>query len=242
MKAYIIKLVLEDSKPLIWRRVVMPAGATFNRLHDVIQGVTNFSGDGHLYAFYLHEEGIVVTNDEEAYEEYTYLKKNKKEILEQLKARVPENQYLVQLAEIHERLKTIVRKPSGLKIDEYLERHGTVDYRYDYGDGWQFTVTLEEIVKDYYFGYPTLLDGKVTAPPEDVGGLDGFKQFLAIYKDPDHPEHEETVAWATSQNFQQYDKEKINSLLKFIQYQKTEWDKIDHQNYVIVEDKYREND
>jgi hypothetical protein len=54
LKAYIIKIELKHSDPLIWRRVIMPAGATFKRLHDVIQTVTNFqsgypSGDYHLY-------------------------------------------------------------------------------------------------------------------------------------------------------------------------------------------------
>lgn len=42
VKSYIIKIELIGSEPLIWRRVIMPAGATFNRLHDVIQNVTNF--------------------------------------------------------------------------------------------------------------------------------------------------------------------------------------------------------
>ena len=42
MKAYIINIELVGSEPLIWRRVIMPAGATFNRLNDVIQNVTNF--------------------------------------------------------------------------------------------------------------------------------------------------------------------------------------------------------
>ncbi len=42
MKAYVIKIELIDSGPLIWRKVIMPAGDTFNRLHDVIQKVANF--------------------------------------------------------------------------------------------------------------------------------------------------------------------------------------------------------
>ena len=42
MKSYIIKIELEESNPLIWRKVIMPAGATYKRLHDVIQNVTNF--------------------------------------------------------------------------------------------------------------------------------------------------------------------------------------------------------
>ena len=58
MKAYIIKIELQDSNPVIWRRVIMPADATFNRLHDVIQTVTNFQSgypsDGyHLFRFDL---------------------------------------------------------------------------------------------------------------------------------------------------------------------------------------------
>ena len=31
MKAYIIKIELQESDPLIWRRVIMPANATYNR-------------------------------------------------------------------------------------------------------------------------------------------------------------------------------------------------------------------
>ena len=42
MKAYKTKIELTGSYPLIWRRVIIPAGATFNRLHDIIQNVTNF--------------------------------------------------------------------------------------------------------------------------------------------------------------------------------------------------------
>ncbi|WP_205842214.1 IS1096 element passenger TnpR family protein [Natranaerobius trueperi] len=32
--------------------------------------------------------------------------------------------------------------------------------------------------------FPTLLDGKETAPPEDVGGVHGFYEFLKSYCDP----------------------------------------------------------
>ncbi len=29
MKSYILKIELEESEPLVWRRVIMPAGATY---------------------------------------------------------------------------------------------------------------------------------------------------------------------------------------------------------------------
>lgn len=59
-----------------------------------------------------------------------------------------------------------------------LEKHNAIRYNYDFGDDWWFTIRLEEIVDDYYFGFPTLLAGAETAPPEDVGGIHGFYEFL----------------------------------------------------------------
>ncbi|WP_235576099.1 plasmid pRiA4b ORF-3 family protein [Rossellomorea vietnamensis] len=100
-----------------------------------------------------------------------------------------------------ERLKIEVRKPTGLKIDDYLEKYGKIRYAYDFGNSWQFTIKLEQIVDDYYFGYPTLLDGAETSPPEDVGGIPGFYEFLKAYRDEKHPEHKEMKAWAKSVYF-----------------------------------------
>ena len=138
-----------------------------------------------------------------------------------------------------ERLKIEIRKPTGLKIDKFLEAHKEIHYLYDFGSDWQFTIILENIVEDYYFGYPTLLDGAETAPPEDVGGMDGYYEFLAIYRDETHPEHEEIKQWAQSQWFREYDPDRTNSILKSLHYKKTEWEKINHDNHRIIEDKYR---
>jgi len=242
MKAYIIKLQLIGSEPLIWRRVIMPAGATFNRFHDVIQTVTNFQSgypyeDYHLYEFELKEEKIRVTNDDEAYQEHLHYKKNRKAYEERLRTMLPEHALFEKAYQ--ERLQMVVRKPTGLKIDNYLEKHKEIFYRYDFGDGWEFIIRLEDIVEDYYFGYPTLLDGAETAPPEDVGGISGFYDFLEAYRDEKHPEHKEMKAWACSQGFREYDSEWINKLLKGLAYKKTEWAKINHDRYKIIDDKYR---
>lgn len=224
MKAYQIKIELIGSEPLIWRKVIMPAGATFNRLHDVIQTVTNFQ-DAHLFAFDLLKDNISVTNDDEAYQEHQYYKKNKQEIEAKMKSVEPK------FADFQkrqlERLKTIVRKPTGIKIDTYLETYGELTYRYDYGDDWEFLITLENVRNDYYYGYPTLIDGAETAPPEDVGGLSGYDEFLAVYHDTHHLEHTSIREWAKEQLFREYDPDFINRMLKFVKYKKTAWDKID---------------
>ena len=53
--------------------------------------------------------------------------------------------------------------------------------------------------------HPTLLDGAETAPPEDVGGIDGFYEFMEVYKDEKHPAHDEMKAWVQEQPFREYD-------------------------------------
>ena len=53
-----------------------------------------------------------------------------------------------------ERLKIEVRKPTTTKIDEYIERNKEIKYIYDFGDGWKFIIKLENVVEDYYFGFP----------------------------------------------------------------------------------------
>nr|WP_255259599.1 plasmid pRiA4b ORF-3 family protein [Lentibacillus sp. CBA3610] len=179
MKAYQIKIELTDSEPLIWRRVVMPAGATFNRLHDVIQNVTNFQGgypgSYHLFEFDLPDENMRVTNDEEAYQEHQHFKKNRKEIEAKMR-NVPPEYAEIQEARLRN-LQTVIRKQTGIKIDTYLEKYGEINYIYDYGDGWYFLITLEKTIEDYHYGYPTLIDGAETAPPEDVGGLRVIMRF-----------------------------------------------------------------
>lgn len=244
MKSYIVKIELEHSDPLIWRRVIMPAGATFNMLHDIVQQVTNFQSGYpydayHLFEFDLAEDNIRVTNDEEAYLEHQYFKNNRKEFAERLKNMEPKIRRFEEAYQ--KRLSVVIRKPSGIKIDEFLEKHRELLYRYDFGDGWEFRIRLEAVVDDYYFGFPTLLDGAETAPPEDVGGIPGFYEFLEIYRDAKHLEHKEMKAWADGQYFKEYDAGRINGNLKSRMYKKTEWDKIHHENYRVIEDKYHKS-
>jgi hypothetical protein len=33
-------------------------------------------------------------------------------------------------------------------------------------------------------------------PPEDVGGVSGYEEFLEVIHDPKHPEHEDYLGWA----------------------------------------------
>lgn len=45
-------------------------------------------------------------------------------------------------------------------------------------------------------GVPRCIAGRRSCPPEDVGGVWGYEEFLKAYTNKTHPEHEEFVEWA----------------------------------------------
>lgn len=69
-------------------------------------------------------------------------------------------------------------------------------YTYDMGDNWEHAVVIEA-VEDGQPGvkYPRYVDGARRAPPEDVGGIPGFENFLEAIADPKHPEHTKATKW-----------------------------------------------
>lgn len=212
MKAYKLTVTFENIEPLIWRSVILPAGATFNRLHETIQHVTNFQSEMEPYHYFAVEiEDLFVTNNEHILEEY-----RGKRFLNKL-----------------------VKQSNRIKIDDYLEKNEQFIYNYDFGDDWRILVKLDEVVEDYYFGYPTLLGGQGMAPPEDVGGPPGYEEFLKIYSNPTHPDYLSMYRWAESQKFLPLDMDRVNDALKYVKYQKTQWEYINHKNYHIISDKYR---
>lgn len=69
-------------------------------------------------------------------------------------------------------------------------------YIYDFGDDWHHTVEIEE--KVFLEPVPKnaiCIDGARARPPEDVGGIPGYEQFLDVIGNPKHPEHKETKHW-----------------------------------------------
>ncbi|TDO91999.1 pRiA4b ORF-3-like protein [Halanaerobium saccharolyticum] len=89
-----------------------------------------------------------------------------------------------------------------------------IKYIYDYGDFWHHYIKTEEIIDDYKSNKPTLLEDEGTAPPEDVGGVGGFSEFMQIISNPDDEDYEPMLEWAESQRFKEYDPEEIKSDLE----------------------------
>jgi hypothetical protein len=69
-------------------------------------------------------------------------------------------------------------------------------YLYDFGDHWEHLVEVKrEIPLLPGEDAPILLAGERRCPPEDVGSLSGFEEFLEAMADPKHPEHEAMTIW-----------------------------------------------
>jgi hypothetical protein len=89
-------------------------------------------------------------------------------------------------------------------------------YDYDFGDNWEHVLTVEQTLPpDEGVRYPTCLEGARACPPEDVGGISGYKNFLDAVKNPDHPEHDEYLEWIGGEfNPEAFDVEVVNEQLR----------------------------
>lgn len=80
-------------------------------------------------------------------------------------------------------------------------------YEYDFGDGWEHSVALEDIViGGTAIRRPRCLDGKRACPPEDCGGPHGYMELLQALSAPQHPEHATMKAWVP----ERFDPERFN--------------------------------
>jgi hypothetical protein len=69
-------------------------------------------------------------------------------------------------------------------------------YEYDFGDGWEHEVLFEGCPPvEKGMKYPICLEGERACPPEDVGGVWGYQDFLTAIADPDHEEHKNFLEW-----------------------------------------------
>lgn len=69
-------------------------------------------------------------------------------------------------------------------------------YSYDFGDGWDHEITVEEVLEPQPgTPYPSCIAGRRACPPEDVGGPGGYGDFLAAIADPSHADHTRLVEW-----------------------------------------------
>ena len=154
---YQLKITLQDSRPQITRKFLVPSTMTLDDLHTVIQIVMGWY-DCHMHQFVINGEFYCPVN-----EDYDWESKD-------------ESQY---------------------KVSHVLKQaKDEIVYEYDFGDGWLHDVVLEKILPyDNSVTLPICILGKRACPPENCGGVWGYKDILKIASNPKHPEYEDMMEW-----------------------------------------------
>src|SRR5262249_28314710 len=84
-----------------------------------------------------------------------------------------------------------------IKLGALVERGVTsFSYTYDFGDDWRHSIAIEHLTAaDPKLDYPRFIDGSRRAPPEDVGGIPGFQEFIDAMINPRHRGHQRLTKW-----------------------------------------------
>ncbi len=165
-RIYQFRINLKGITPTIWRRIQVPETYSFWDLHVAIQDAMGWL-DYHLHAFRMRRK--------------------------------------------HSRVATVIGIPDNFAIEgrseilagweipiaDYFRDVGiTADYEYDFGDGWEHELLLEDILlREKGQKYPRCIDGSQACPPEDCGGIYGYQRLLEVLSDPNNEEHDEILAW-----------------------------------------------
>jgi hypothetical protein len=85
-----------------------------------------------------------------------------------------------------------VQDESRVSLRTALRGGLTFTWVYDYGDNWQHKVKVERVDDmGVALNHPLCITGQGACPPDDVGGVPGFENFVQAMGDPSQPEHDE---------------------------------------------------
>lgn len=180
-EVYQFKITLNNSKPPIWRRIVVPSDYSFWDLHVAIQNCMGWYGY-HLHIFEMINPAL-----------------NRK-----VEIGIPEQEngvfYRIVLPEVKEQISKY-----------FNENNRNARYEYDFGDSWIHTIKLEKILPaSPEEKYPKCIKGKMACPPEDCGGIWGYHNMLSILSDPKNEEYDETIEWlGTDFNPEKFDPDAV---------------------------------
>lgn len=156
---YRIRVHLDGSDPTIWRRLDLRSNLMLDLLHQVLQVAFDWT-DSHLHRFSLG--GRAFAHDSQLFL-CPYDVDNKE---------WPEDDDGLPAAET--------------RLDETLSAPGDVlHYLYDYGDNWELTLHLEEVLPaESGCVAAVVVDGERAAPPEDCGHLVDADSLSEVLPDP----------------------------------------------------------
>jgi hypothetical protein len=88
-------------------------------------------------------------------------------------------------------------------------------YEYDFGDDWVHDVKVEKVLEAHGRRVGArCLAGARACPPEDCGGVYGYRELLHVLRNPRHPDHAETRAWAGEWEPETFSLDAVNASLR----------------------------
>jgi hypothetical protein len=80
-------------------------------------------------------------------------------------------------------------------------------FMYDFGDDWQHEIVVEDIFAEVVgVKYPLCIDGERACPPEDVGGVYGYEEYLQVISDPGDDQYKNMLEWRGPFDPEKFDK------------------------------------
>ncbi|MBW2100514.1 MAG: plasmid pRiA4b ORF-3 family protein [Deltaproteobacteria bacterium] len=193
------KITLQDIDPPIWRRIQVPAKYSFWDLHVAIQDAM-----GWVPAKYSFWDLHVAIQDAMGWFDCH---------LHAFRFKRPHGKKIIEIGIPIDEAYDINIIPSWKEYiaDHCVEPGKTMDYEYDFGDGWRHEILFEGILlKEKGVRYPICLDGERACPPEDCGGVGGYQNLIEILRDPDDEEYQSTMEWL-SRWYGRYDPEAFDA-------------------------------
>ena len=99
---------------------------------------------------------------------------------------------------------------TGVRLSEYLPKYKTFRFLYDYRADWTLSINLVAEYDSYTGAIPHLKSGYGNAPPEDVGGADGYDEFLDKLKNGKYTEQQDKARWGKYYGYGEFDIKKTN--------------------------------
>ena len=150
-----VRVDLNDARPPIWRRLELRSDLTLAAVHQVLQAAYDWT-DSHLHRFSVGGDTFDIAAEWFLCE------------------------YDVEEGEDEG------TPDADATLDETLVEPGDVlHYVYDYGDNWDLTIRLEEVLPlTNDAPQARCVDGQRAAPPDDCGGLRDAEDLAQVVDDP----------------------------------------------------------